>query len=70
MLSDFPLPNTQVLSQFPALLLVLLMQGTVVLVPKGPGIRAQLALGGLSGSPAASGVAQPTISRRRDVKEC
>ena len=70
MLSDFPLLNAQVLTQFPALLLALHMQGTVVLVPKGPGVRAQLALGGLSGSPAASGVAQPTISRRRNVKEC
>ena len=72
MLSDAPLPKAQLLPSFPALLLALPAQEAVVLVPKGPGIRARLALGGptrgLAGSPTASGVAQPPTSKRKSVK--
>ena len=69
MLSDAPLPKAQILPWFPAPLLELPVQEAVVLFPKGPGIRARQALGGLAGSPTASGVAQPTTSKRRSVKE-
>lgn len=69
MLPSVPLPSAQALPWLPALLLAVLpIQEAAVLVPEGPGIRAQLALRGLTKSPAALVVAQPTTSKRRSVK--